>query len=474
MGKRTLARNISYNIINQIIALIVPLISAPYVARIFNAELIGSYSYVLANSSYFVLLENLGFTLYGQIKIASVQDDLGERSRIFKEIYTLKWILMIISLILYGFVILSIDGTLTKRLGAIMFLNIIANGIDVTWFFNGLELFKTTAVRNIIVRVISLIFVLLLVKNAEDIYLYAIIMQGATLSAYLLVLPLVKKYIVFNGSKNLCLKKHIKPALVYFIPGLVTTIFSSTDKTMLGTMCSNYEVGVYEQANKIAQICMGAISAIGNVLMPRATYLYHHENNSDNANNLLYKSLKIVLFISVPVAFGISAISDEFIPFFFGPGYEKSSFLLNILSFNVAFTAWSNLIGQQCLISRDKQGKYNKAVIISAILNVIFNFFLIKGFQSEGAAHASVVASIGNLAMIIWMCRDELCIKKIFKGLFKYMLASIIMYIVVRKICYWKAGTVYSLFVHILIGIVIYMLTVQIINFLKCGEKNDI
>lgn len=474
MGKNSLTKNISYNVINQIISLVVPLITAPYVARIFDAELIGSYSYVLANSSYFVLLENLGFTLYGQIKIASVRDNLEGRSRLFKEIYTLKLTFMLISLVLYAFIVFSQSEIITKKLSVIMFMNVIANGIDITWFFNGLELFKTIAIRNIITRVISLLLVLLLVRQETDIYLYAIIMQGATLTAYLLVLPIIKKYIGSTTDMVLHLKQHLKPAMVYFVPGLVTTIFSSTDKSMLGIMCNNYEVGIYEQANKISQVCMSAVSAVGNVLMPRAAYLYHSKNDRKDADKLLYKSLKIILFISLPVTFGISAISNEFIPLFFGPGYEKSSLLLAILSFNVAFTAWSNLIGQQCLISRDKQGKYNEAVIISAITNVIINFFLIKALQSKGAALASVIAAIISLGMVLLMCRNEIYLKKLFSGFFKYLIASIIMYIIVKKIYPFWEGTFIGLCIHILIGIVTYGLLLIVFSISKYGGKNDI
>lgn len=457
MGKNTIVKNISYNIVNQIVSLIVPLVSAPYIARIFNPELIGAYSYALANSSYFVLLENLGFALYGQIKIASVMDDSKARSTAFKEIYILKLVLMTISLTLYCIVVLTVDDFVAKKLGAIMIINILANGIDVTWFFNGVEAFKTIAIRNIIVRMISLVLVLLAVREESDIYIYAIIMQGAALIAYLLVLPLLKKYIVYSNTENLCIKRHLKPAMIYFIPGLVTTIFSSTDKSMLGIICNNYEVGVYEQANKISQLCMSAISAIGNVLMPRATYLYHRGNGSLEADKLFYKSIKIVLLISLPVTLGISAISEEFIPLFLGKGYEKSALLLVGLSLNVLILSLNNLCGQQCLIARDRQRSYNISVIVPAIVNVMFNWILIPLMQSIGAVIASVFASIVTMAMILTASSDMITVKKLVRLSWKYMVASVFMYGVVKYCMLFRADHILGLAIHILIGIVLYI-----------------
>ena len=74
MKEKKLSNNIIYSIVMQTAGVIAPLIISPYIARVLSAELIGDYSYTLANSSYFVLAECLGFSLYGTIKIAAVRD----------------------------------------------------------------------------------------------------------------------------------------------------------------------------------------------------------------------------------------------------------------------------------------------------------------------------------------------------------------------------------------------------------------
>ena len=95
---KSLKKNITYNIVSQTVALLVPLIVTPYIARVFNAELLGAYGYAYANSSYFILLECLGFPLYGQIRISVDRDDINQRSAIFWEITLLK-IVFIFSLL---------------------------------------------------------------------------------------------------------------------------------------------------------------------------------------------------------------------------------------------------------------------------------------------------------------------------------------------------------------------------------------
>ena len=94
MIPKKLSVNIVYNVLNQIVLFAIPLVTTPYIARVLSPELIGDYSFTLANSSYFVLLECLGFSLYGQIKVASVRDDREKLSCLFWEITLMKCILM--------------------------------------------------------------------------------------------------------------------------------------------------------------------------------------------------------------------------------------------------------------------------------------------------------------------------------------------------------------------------------------------
>lgn len=117
-----------------------------------------------------------------------------------------------------------------------MLLNVISGGVDVSWFLNGIEEFKVNAIRTILVRLINIIMILALIKSEKDLVLYAIIMQLSTLIGYVVVYPAVLKRIQWIKFSELNLKRHLKPSMVYFVPGLINTIFASTDKTILGAV----------------------------------------------------------------------------------------------------------------------------------------------------------------------------------------------------------------------------------------------
>ena len=96
-----LIKNMMYNTVYQVLILILPLITAPYVSRTLGATGVGIYSSTAAWLGYFVLAGGLGITLYGNREIAYHQKDKEARSRIFYELLSLKFVTVVIALIAY-------------------------------------------------------------------------------------------------------------------------------------------------------------------------------------------------------------------------------------------------------------------------------------------------------------------------------------------------------------------------------------
>lgn len=460
MQEKKISINIFYNILNQIVSFIVPLILSPYVARVLSAELIGDYSYALANSSYFVLIEALGFSLYGMLKVSANRADKNYISTLFKEIMIAKFFLMVICIIVYtiSFVWTSSDN---KILCAIMIMNIISTGIDSTWFLMGMEDFKTTALRNIAVRLVNVFLIIILVKSEKDFLIYAIIMQLSNVISYIVVFPTVKKYIISSKVSFKNILKHTIKSLIYFVPGIVNTIFTSADKTVLGAFANSYEVGVYEQASKICSLCGSVINSISNVVMPRVTYLNHNASN-EKSKRFMFKTLHYASIVAIAVTVGIICISDEFVPLFFGLGYEKSAVLLKILAFNVLMSILANYIGQQCLISNGKQNQYNIAISVGALLNVILNLFMVERFQSVGVSVASVVSSGVLFWVVLVFSREIISLKNIIQMDWKAIISAIIMLVTI----YWLNfdDLFITLVVKIVVGAAVYIAILAILR----------
>ena len=96
-----LKKNISYNIIYQILNIISPLITTPYIARVIGVDGVGIYSYTYAIVQYFVLFIMLGLNNYGNRTIAKCKDDMADLKKNFWNIYTVQFVCFVLVSLVY-------------------------------------------------------------------------------------------------------------------------------------------------------------------------------------------------------------------------------------------------------------------------------------------------------------------------------------------------------------------------------------
>ena len=180
-------KNFIYNIVYQILIMILPLITAPYIARTLGDEKLGIFSYTYSVAAYFALFAILGLNNYGNRTVAKIRSNRKQLSATFWEIFSMQASLGIVVCIVYILYVVF----LCKENKGIAFFQlgyVIADAFNINWLFFGLEKFKLTVTRNIIIKICSVLAIFLFVKNPQDIYLYTVIMMGASVLSQAVVL----------------------------------------------------------------------------------------------------------------------------------------------------------------------------------------------------------------------------------------------------------------------------------------------
>lgn len=458
MKDKSVTKNYIYNLSYQILVLIVPLITTPYVSRVLGAENIGIYSYTTSIVTYFILLGSLGISMYAQREIAYVQDKKIRKSKIFWEIIFLKVITMTITLFIYYFV--CIKGTQYQIYYKILVLELVSNCIDIAWFFQGMEEFKKTVARNILIKLISVVSIFIFVRSQDDLINYFIIYVISNLLGNITLWLYLPKYIVKIRMRSLRILKHLKPTILLFIPQIAVQLYVVLDKVMLGIIISDKsEVAYYEQSQKIVKLLLTIITSLGTVMIPRIANNFI-KGEKGKVKEYLSKSFNFVLFLSIPMIIGIIIISDKFVPIFFGAGYEEVSLLMKVISPIILIIGLSNVIGSQYLLPTKRQKEYTISVVIGALVNFLLNIMLIKSLKSLGASIATVIAEISVTAIQIYYIRKEFKISELIKKSRNYIIASIIMLCVCILLGYVLRNRISNLFVLLLqvfAGIITYI-----------------
>lgn len=433
-----------------------PLITTPYLARTLGPEGTGTYSYTISIVTYFVLFGALGLNVYGRREIAFVQDDVKKRSKIFYELCILRFVTMSVAMIAFFFTYCrdSDYGIYYK----ILLLEMVSNCIDISWFFQGMENFKRTALRNILVKIASVIAIFTFIKNQNDISTYLFIYTLTTLFGNVLLWIGVRKYIQKVKLKDLKILKQLRPIIALFIPQIAIQVYTVLDKTMLGSILNDMsEVGYYEQTQKIVKILLTIITSLGAVMMPRIAKCYA-DGDTEKIKNYMYSTFKFVFMLSFPLIFGIIAVSDEFVPIFFGQGYDKVKFLLKIMSLIILFISLSNITGSQYLLSTKRQKQFTISVVFGAIINAILNLLLIGNYKSLGAVIATIIAEFAVMIIQFFYIREDFKIMEIVKLGAKYALTSFAMFIVVLIVRALVDFNVVGMLIQISSGMICYFM----------------
>ena len=308
---KTTNKNFMYNIVYQIFIFIIPLISTPYISRALGVENVGIYSYTYSIVYYFMLCGLIGINNYGSRKIAKSSEDKEKMSENFVNIYCLQFILTAIMTIAYYIFIFFIYRYNLKimLIQSIFLLSVL---LDINWFFFGIEKFKITISRNIIIKVLSLILTFVFVKDSNDLWKYTLLMSGSTFVSQAYLWLYIKKYINFSKPSIKEVISNLKPCLILFIPIIAYSIYRVMDKTMIGMFSNTIELGNYESAEKIINIPISFITALGTVMLPHMS-----KTNDKEYEKKIMDTFRLTFFFTVPMCFGIFLVSSDFSMIFF-------------------------------------------------------------------------------------------------------------------------------------------------------------
>lgn len=430
MNTPSIKKNIIISTFYQILSVITPLITAPYISRIIGPRGIGAYSYTSSIQLYFSLFAALGTADYGMREIARVRLNKKERSEVFFEIELVSVLTSLAMLILW-FIFVGFQKEY-KVMYLILTLNLFNTMLDISWFFDGLEQFQYTVTKNAIVRIIGVILILLFIKSPKDINLYVLIMVGSTLLGTMTMWLSLPKFVIKTRIDISSLKRHFHETMVYFIPTIATSIYTSMDKTLIGLIThSDTENAYYEQATKIINLIKGVtFTAVNSVLGARISFLFAKKKYGE-IKTRLQDSINYILLIGVGVGFGLLSISDTFVPVFFGAGWEKVVLILKIFSPQVIIIGISNCLGSQYYTPAGLRKQSSIYIIIGAIVNLLLNLILIPYFASAGATVASIIAELSITILYLKYSNGYLNTKYIFTVLWKKIVAGAVMSIVI-------------------------------------------
>ena len=431
----SLKKNIAISTIYQVLLIILPIITAPYVARVLGPEQSGIYDYTNSIQTYFAMFAALGTASYGAREIARVRNDVALRSILFWEI-ELMTVMTSAACIAVWFVFIAFTSQY-KVIYLVLTMGLFSTMFDISWFFAGMEQFKYTVTKNAACKLIGVALMFMFVKKQEDLLLYIIIITASTMLGNLSMWLYVPRFITKVDFKTLRFKKHFHETLIYF--------------------CYHYTMQIINMMKALT------FSSLNMVLGSRIAYLFAEEKY-DEIKARIRDSINYILFMGIGICFGLIGVAGRFVPIFLGAGYDRVITMLQLMSPIVVVIGVSNCLGSQYFTPSGNRKLSAKFIIIGALVNLTLNLILIPRFWGYGAIIASLIAETVITVLYFRYCNGYLTMDTFIREGWKKLIAGIMMLAVIKLIDRMITSNAAALVVEVAAGFTVYCVMILVLR----------
>lgn len=389
---KSLKLNFIMNAILTMSSFVFPLITFPYISRILLPAGTGKVAFATSLITYFNMFAQLGIPTYGVRACAKVRDNREELTRTAHELLFINLFMGFFSYVCLAAALLFVPRLQEDRiLYIIVSLTIVLSAIGMEWIYKALEQYTYITVRSIIFKLVALAAMFLFVHEKDDYVIYGGITILAASASNIFNWIHVRKYIDMKWIGNYHFRKHLKAVIVFFAMACATTIYTNLDSVMLGFLKTDMDVGYYNAAIKIKNILVSMVTALGAVLLPRASYYVEH-GKMDHFRRISAKALNFVILAALPMMIYFILYARYGIYFLSGSAYEGSVLPMQIIMPTLLFIGITNILGIQILVPLGKEQIVLYSEIAGAITDLVINVLLIPRFASAGAAIGTLAA----------------------------------------------------------------------------------
>jgi O-antigen/teichoic acid export membrane protein len=189
----------------------------------------------------------------------------------------------------------------------------------------------------------------------------------------------------FDFSFALKLLREIKTFAAMSILG---GLLAQPEIIILSLVASEAQVGFYSAALKVAGLWQFLPQVYMTNVYPVLSRSFY---SGDSKFEIIQdKSIKYLLAVSLPLAVGIAVAAEPIVKLLYGPGFEASALLLQIMAWSIPITFMSEVLWR-ALTARNQQRSALQAQIITLFIRLGGGYALSASLAALGASLSTLV-----------------------------------------------------------------------------------
>jgi len=392
---KQILKNISSLTAAKILAQTFAFFTTVYLSRILGVEKYGVIGYVTAIIIYLNMLSNLGLETYAIREVARHPKRLA-----FFVSHSLSIRLLASFFVFLMAVLIAVftNSSLIANLLLLYSLNIFVAALSLNWTFAALHRMEFYGLTQIILQFVYMGFILVLVKNAEDIYFVPLAFITANLAA--IIFTWGKHYKLFRKItlrfNPKLWRKMLKISLPIIVSYIILRLNMNFSILYFGAVGRQEEVGLFNAAFKIIFLLITVREVLISVAYPLMSKYF--VESKERLHQVMRGFIKLSLLFALPVTAGGILLAGDLVLLIFGPQYIHAALPLRILLIAFLFMM-VNIIFPSAQNAFNKQNLYFRISVINSASNVVMNILFIPLWGLPAAAAASAATELLSLIL---------------------------------------------------------------------------
>lgn len=365
-------KNIIALFLTKLAEFAIPIIIFPILARNLGVSHLGSYSIIQVIISFIFVFLDYGYSVNGVRLTAILKDNFVELGKFVQKALMLRGAIGLIAYALSLIVMYIFFRTsFNLDVGIFLFFAMLSMVINLGWLFQGLEIIKRYAFLLLIIRLISVIPVILLIKSPDDFILSLWLSNVANVSGGIYTLFVLKRQRVnILGSVRFAeVIEEFKSGWHFFVPSIYSIFLTGGGVLALGVYQPPATVGGYAAMERLVKAVLGVTGVINQVVYPRVASL------AQTSHKTALGEIRRNFLFFMPIIFLITLSLIVFGPFIsnvlYGEKYDKFTDVLRYLPFYILFASVNTFIGVIYMSIFNFQKIYSKIFMIGTIFAVL-------------------------------------------------------------------------------------------------------
>lgn len=380
----------------------VPLVSFPYLLRVLGPAAFGVYAFAIAIARYGLLVTDWGFAYTATRDLSKARSAGGPVNRIFSATMGGRLTLLAASAVVLAVLTIFVPRFADEAsLFWAVFAGVAGSALLPVWLFQAFEHLPWVAGIQLVTRAISTALIFVFVQSASDVDVALWLWAAPWLvsAAIALWVVRVKLRVRWVATAPREWWHAIRGGSAVFVSLAAASLYTVANVVFLGLLSNDTEVGYFAAAEVVIIAAVGLLGPISQVLFPRSAQAA--EGGAAQAVAYARAIAPVIIGLGAALSVGVLVTAPWLGPLIFGPRFDHSVVLLQVMSIIPFAVSVATVLGPQLMLTLRMDSRYASVVIAGGLLNVVMTLLLVPVFLATGTAVAAALAETAIAVVLL-------------------------------------------------------------------------